>query len=51
VIDCATRKIVWWAMDDNYRTPLIIDAIEMAAGNLDLPEGAVFHSDYAEDGV
>jgi len=31
-------------MDDNYKTPLIIDAIKMAARNLDLPEGAVFHS-------
>jgi putative transposase len=45
VIDCATRKIVGWAMDDNYKTPLIADAIEMAARNIDLPEGAVFHSD------
>ena len=45
VIDCATRKIVGWAMDDNYKAPLIIDAIKMAARNLDLPEGAVFHSD------
>jgi putative transposase len=45
VIDCATRKVIGWAMDDNYRTPLIISAIEMAARNLDLPEGAVFHSD------
>jgi putative transposase len=45
VIDCATRKIVGWAMDDNYKTPLIKDAIQMAARNLDLPEGAVFHSD------
>jgi putative transposase len=45
VIDCATRKMVGWAMDDNYRTPLISDAIKMAARNLDLPEGAIFHSD------
>ena len=45
VIDCATRKIAGWAMDDNYKTPLIVDAIQMAARNLDLPEGAVFHSD------
>ena len=45
VIDCATRKIVGWAMDDNYKTPLISSAIRMAARNLDLPEGAVFHSD------
>ena len=45
VIDCATRKIVGWAMDDNYKTPLIIAAIKMAVRNLDLPEGAIFHSD------
>jgi transposase InsO family protein len=45
VIDCATRKIAGWAMDDNYKTPLVIDAIQMAARNLDLPEGAIFHSD------
>ena len=32
-------------MDDNYRTPLITSAIEMAARNLDLPADAVFHSD------
>jgi putative transposase len=45
VIDCATRKCVGWAMDDNYKTPLITKAIEMAARNLDLPAGAIFHSD------
>jgi putative transposase len=45
VIDCATRKIVGWAMDDNYKTPLITAAIKMAAGNLDLPEDSIFHSD------
>jgi len=45
VIDCATRKVAGWAMGDNYKTPLITAAIEMAARNLDLPEGAVFHSD------
>ena len=45
VIDCATRKVAGWAMDDNYRTPLISSAIEMAARNLGLSAGAVFHSD------
>jgi putative transposase len=45
VIDCATRKVVGWAMADNYRTPLISEAVAMAARNLDLPEGAIFHSD------
>ena len=45
VIDCATRKCVGWAVDDNYQTPLITAAIRMAARNVGLPEGAVFHSD------
>ena len=45
VIDCATRKVIGWAMDDNYKTPLIAAAIEMAARNADLPAGAIFHSD------
>jgi transposase InsO family protein len=45
VIDCATRKIVGWAMDDNYKTPLITAAIKTATRNLKLPEGAIFHSD------
>ena len=47
VIDCATRKVIGWAMGDNYKTPLITAAIEMAARNVDLPADAVFHSDYA----
>ena len=45
VIDCATRKVIGWAMGDNYKTPLITAAAEMAARNVNLPEGAVFHSD------
>ena len=45
VIDCATRKVIGWAVGDNYRTPLITAAIQMAARNIDLPDGAVFHSD------
>jgi putative transposase len=45
VIDCATRKVIGWAVDDNYRTPLIAAAIKMAARNVDLPAGAIFHSD------
>ena len=48
VIDCATRMIIGWAMDDNYKTPLITEAIKMAARNTDLPEGAIFHSATAE---
>lgn len=45
VIDCATRKVIGWAMDDHYKTPLITAAITMASRNLALPAGAVFHSD------
>jgi putative transposase len=45
VIDCASRKVIGWAMGDNYRTPLITKAIKMAARNLGLPADAVFHSD------
>lgn len=45
VIDCYSRKIVGWAMDDNYKTGLIQTAIRMAARNVALPDGAIFHSD------
>ena len=45
VIDCATRKVIGWAMSDNYKTPLITAAVEMAARNAALPAGAIFHSD------
>jgi putative transposase len=45
VIDCATRRVIGWAVDDNYRTPLITSAIQMAARNVNLPAGAIFHSD------
>jgi putative transposase len=45
VIDCASRKVIGWAMGDHYRTPLITKAICMAARNVGLPDGAIFHSD------
>jgi putative transposase len=45
VIDCATRKVIGWAVDDNYRTSLITAAIRMAARNIGLPDAAIFHSD------
>ena len=46
VIDLATRKVLGWQMADNMRTPLIIDALEMARQRGNLEEGAVFHSDH-----
>jgi putative transposase len=45
VIDCHTKKVIGYAMDDNYKTPLITEAIERAAANMALPDGAIFHSD------
>lgn len=45
VIDCHTKKVIGYAMDDNYKTPLISLAIERAAANMALPDGAIFHSD------
>ncbi len=45
VIDCHTKEVVGWAMDDNYKTPLISTAITMAARNYTLKPGAIFHSD------
>ena len=45
VIDCHTKAVIGWAMDDNYKTPLIEKAIEMAARNHPLAEQAIFHSD------
>lgn len=45
VIDCATKAIIGWAMDDNYKTPLISAAIDMAASNDAIMTNAIFHSD------
>ena len=45
VIDVHTRMVVGYAMDDNYRTPLISAALRNAARNQPLAPGAVFHSD------
>ena len=32
-------------MDDNYKTPLITEAIRMAARNVTFADDAIFHSD------
>ena len=45
VIDCHNKAVVGWSMADHMRTGLICDAITMAAGNVELATGAVFHSD------
>jgi putative transposase len=45
VIDCHTKAVVGYATDDNYKTPLIEDAIRMAARNYPPESDAIFHSD------
>lgn len=45
VIDCHTKEVLGYAMDDNYKTPLIVAAIDMAAANTPLAADAIFHSD------
>ncbi|MFD5514379.1 IS3 family transposase, partial [Streptomyces sp. NPDC127051] len=45
VIDCCTKEVIGYAMDDHYRTPLISRAIHNAARNRKLAHGAIFHSD------
>lgn len=45
VIDCHTKSVVGWAMGDNYKTPLITAAIEMAVRNNKIRPKAIFHSD------
>ncbi|WP_083418983.1 IS3 family transposase [Pseudofrankia sp. BMG5.36] len=50
VIDCHTKAVVGWSMADHFRTPLIDAAITMAAGNIDLEPGCIFHSDRGGNG-
>lgn len=45
VIDCHTKGVLGWAMDDSYKTPLISAAIDMAVRNHTIAPRAIFHSD------
>jgi putative transposase len=45
VIDCHTKAVVGWSMSAHMKTSLISDAIDMAAGNIELADGCIFHSD------
>ncbi|MCX4515697.1 IS3 family transposase [Streptomyces sp. NBC_01619] len=50
VIDCCTKEVIGYAMDDHYQTPLISRAIRNAARNRKLARGAIFHSDRGSNG-
>ncbi len=45
VLDVHTRMVIGYAMDDNYKTPLISAALRHAASNQPLQPDAIFHSD------
>lgn len=46
VLDCATKKLVGYAMADHMRTELIVDALQMAARNTTIVNDVtIFHSD------
>ena len=45
VIDCHTKMVVGYAMDENYKTPLIVEAVRKAARNVTFADEAIFHSD------
>jgi len=45
VIDCHTKAVIGWAVDDNYKTQLIGGAIEMAVRNYQVAANAIFRSD------
>jgi putative transposase len=45
VIDCFSKMVIGWSMADHYKTPLIVSALDMAANNVELTDGCIFHSD------
>ena len=45
VIDLYSRKVVGWSIDENMKTSLIIDALEMAITTRNPNPGLIFHSD------
>jgi putative transposase len=46
VIDCFNKEVIGYAMADHLRTELVADALDMAARNHHLADGALFHSDH-----
>ena len=45
VIDLYSRKIVGWSMDDNMKTSLVNDALNMAIKNRKPSQGLIWHTD------
>jgi len=45
VLDCFSKGVLGWSVDIRYPAALVVAALDMAAGRIALPVGAVFHSD------
>ena len=45
VIDCYSKTVIGWAVDDHMRTELVIEALDMARRNHQIENGCIFHSD------
>jgi transposase InsO family protein len=45
VLDCFSKGVLGWSIDTRYPASLVVAALDMAAGRIALPTGAVFHSD------
>lgn len=45
VLDCFSKGVLGWSVDVRYPASLVVAALDMAAGRVGLPDGAVFHSD------
>lgn len=45
VLDCHSRKIVGWSMDETMKAELVIDALKMALDRRRPPAGLLHHSD------
>ncbi|WP_331730293.1 IS3 family transposase (plasmid) [Kitasatospora sp. NBC_00070] len=50
VIDCHSKTIAGWAMDDHYKTPLIEAALKSATKTITIQKDCVFHSDRGSNG-
>jgi putative transposase len=45
VMDCYSRRIVGWSMDDHMRSELVVDALQMAVARRRPAPGLIHHSD------
>lgn len=45
VIDCYSKSVLGWSVDEHYDAELVCTAMSMAAHRIPLPSGAIFHSD------